>query len=196
MDEDKNIELTEMNEKAQQETAELEQSLEVSIAELRRENEELRKQRDENYDRFLRKYAELENYRKRVEKEKAELHQQGVADLAREVLPVLDAIERALASLESSEQQAPAEAVGSYRAGFELIYRQLQAALAKFGVTPIKAVGERFDPYYHEALARIESAEQEENLVLEEVQKGYMHRDRVLRPAQVKVAVRPAFKEE
>lgn len=196
MDEDKSIEMTEINENAQQETAELEQSLEVSIAELRRENEELKKQRDENYDRFLRKYAELENYRKRVEKEKAELHQQGVADLAREVLPVLDAIERALASLESSGQQAPSEAVGSYREGFELIYRQLQAVLAKFGVTPIKAVGEMFDPYYHEALARIESAEQEENLVLEEVQKGYMHRDRVLRPAQVKVAVRPTFKEE
>ncbi len=196
MNEDKNIELTEINGKAQQGNAEVEQSLEASIAELRRENEELKKQRDDNYDRFLRKYAELENYRKRVEKEKAELHQQGVADLAREVLPVLDAIERALDSLESSDQQAPSEAVKSYREGFELIHRQLQAVLAKFGVTPIKAAGEMFDPYYHEALARIESAEHEENVVLEEVQKGYMHRDRVLRPTQVKVAVRPALKEQ
>lgn len=161
-------------------------SLEETIDKLRQEKEEL-------WDRLLRKHAELENYRKRVEKEKGELYHQGIMALSRELLDVLDACERALASFADVGAE---QALESYRSGVELIYKQLQSVLSKFGVTPIKVQGAKFDPYYHEAVTRVESAEHEENQIIEELRRGYMYYDRLLRPAQVKVAVKPVPSKE
>ncbi|MBI1745996.1 MAG: nucleotide exchange factor GrpE [Acidobacteria bacterium] len=149
----------------------------------------LEKDKAELVDRLQRKQAELENYRKRIEREKGEWYHQGVVDLVKECLPVMDACERALASFNTIADNS--STVATYRSGVELIYRQFQGILKKFGVMPIEALGGSFDPYLHEAIARVESEEHEENSVIEELQKGYLHREKLLRPSVVKVTTLP-----
>lgn len=149
----------------------------------------LEKEKSDLYDRLLRKHAELENYRKRVEREKGEWYNEGVSDLVKAVLPVIDGFDRALASFkEANSSEATVE---TYRSGVELLRKELQNVLKKFGVSSIEALGGPFDPHFHEAVARVESDEHQENEVVEEVQKGYLYKDRLLRPTQVKVAVKP-----
>jgi molecular chaperone GrpE len=143
---------------------------------------ELKRQRDEYYDRFLRKAAELDNYRKRVERERRELEELAAADLIRELLPLVDDLERALAA------EVTAEAVGAYRQGIELIYRQLLDVLRRRGVTPIEAVGRDFDPRYHQAVIHEPSDTHRDGEVIAELRRGYRLGDRLLRPALVKVA--------
>ncbi len=145
------------------------------------EIEQLRRERDENYDRLLRKTAEFENYRRRVEKERRELVQYAAADLLEALLPIIDDFERALQADAAADPDA-------YRRGVELIYKQLQDLLARRGVTPIEAAGKDFDPRIHQAITHEESPGRREGEVLEEVRRGYMHGDRLLRPAMVKVA--------
>ncbi len=150
---------------------------------------DLQKERSDLFERLVRKQAELENYRKRVEREKGEWYHEGISDLVKEILPVLDACERALASFK--EIKNPEDAVENYRAGFELLCKQLQGILKRFGVSSIETIGSPFDPYFHEAVARVESTDFDDNEVIEEMQKGYLYREKLLRPSQVKVAVKP-----
>lgn len=135
------------------------------------------------YDRLLRKQAELENFRKRLQKEKEEFLQHANADLIRSLLPALDAFERAL------KQRDPAAPERVYQ-GLELIHRQLLDALGRAGLKTVEAQGKEFDPELHQAVETVEAEEHHRDQeVVEELQRGYQLRHRLLRPAVVKVAV-------
>ena len=155
--------------------------IEVELADARAESEQWR-------DRFLRKAAEFDNYRKRIDKEKAESITLAKSSVLVELLPIADACERALQSLGGAQEQSGLQ---KYREGVELLYRQMLDTLARIGVVPIDAVGKRFDPHLHEALTREENSRYEENTVTKELRRGYLFRDRLLRPAQVAVSSRP-----
>ncbi len=159
------------------------------VAQIKAELEEVSAESEQWRDRFLRKAAEFENYRKRTEKEKAESIIFANSSVLREFLPIADACERALESLQAAD--AGSEGIGQYREGVQLLYRQILDAMARFGVAPIDAVGKKFDPHFHEALAREENAEYDDNTVIRELRRGYLFKDRLLRPAQVTVSVRP-----
>ena len=135
---------------------------------------------------LVRRQADFENYRKRVEKERHQERHRAVESLIESLLPVLDTFEHALAV--GNDDPAYAE----YRKGFELIHRQLTDTLTKQGVKRIEAVGKQFDPNVHHAIESVETTEQPEGFVLAELQHGYMFHDRVLRPAMVRVATEPA----
>jgi molecular chaperone GrpE len=153
--------------------------------------DKLRAERDEFKDLLLRKSAEFENYRRRNEKERRELAEFANADLLRDILPLLDNLERALGS--ASETQSvgdPAAGLEAYRAGIDLIRRQFLELLRKKGVTPIEALGADFDPHLHQAVTRETSDAHREGEVMAELQRGYKLGDRLLRPAMVKVATR------
>jgi molecular chaperone GrpE len=154
-----------------------------SVEALEAECERLTRQNAELTDQLLRRRADLENLRRRVERERQEVHARAAMDAAAAVLPVLDGLERALAG----DQSAASE----FHAGVELIARQLRETLIKSGLEPIEALGRKFDPRLHEAVERVETTEHEDQTVVEEWQRGYRFRGRLLRPAMVKVAVRP-----
>lgn len=134
---------------------------------------------------LVRRQADFENYRKRIERERLEEAQRSVARLIEALLPVLDAFERALAAHDDPAYE-------DYRKGFELIYRQLWDAFERQGLNRIEAEGKTFDPHLHHAVERVESEDHEDGEVLEVLQPGYRLRDKVLRPAAVRVAVHPA----
>ncbi|HEV8316581.1 MAG TPA: nucleotide exchange factor GrpE [Vicinamibacterales bacterium] len=141
----------------------------------------LRKEKDTLQDRLLRTAAEFDNYRKRVDRERRELSDFVAADMLTELLPILDNLERAL--------QAPAGGdADAYRQGVEMIQRQMLDLLRKRGVKPIEAVGADFDPNYHQAVSHDISPDHREGEVIEELRRGYMLGERLLRPAMVKVA--------
>lgn len=144
-------------------------------------------------DRFLRKAAELENYRKRTEKEKTDLMALAKSSMLIEFLPLADSCERALKNFES-HQAAPPD-LRSYREGVELLYKQVLDALSRVGAVPMETEGKPFDPRFHEALFREETTERPDNTVLKELRRGYMYKDKLLRPAQVIVAVRPSERD-
>jgi molecular chaperone GrpE len=144
--------------------------------------DDLQRQRDDYYDRLLRKTAEFDNYRKRVERDRQAMSESVAADLFRDLLPLVDDLERAL------KADAPNEAAGAYRHGVELIHRQLLELLRKRGVRPIDAVGTDFDPHYHQAVSYEPIEGHRDGEVIEEFARGYMLGDRLLRPAMVKVA--------
>jgi molecular chaperone GrpE len=132
-------------------------------------------------DRVARTQAEFDNYRKRSAREQADFREYAVADAAKALLPVADSFDLAL--------RAPAtEGDAELRKGVELIRKQLEEALAKIGVKPVPAVGEEFDPRVHEALEMVETPDAEDNHVIAELQRGYKIKDRLLRPAMVRVA--------
>jgi molecular chaperone GrpE len=143
---------------------------------------ELQKQRDDYYDRLLRKTAEFDNYRKRIDRERAQLSEAAAADLLQELLPLVDDMERAL------KADPGTEATEGIRRGVELIHQQLLKLLGKRGVTPIEALGQDFDPHFHMAVAHEPADGRREGEVVEEFSRGYMLGDRLLRPAMVKVA--------
>jgi molecular chaperone GrpE len=145
--------------------------------------EAIKRERDDFYDRFLRKSAEFENYRKRVERERREQADHTVTDLLIDLLNVVDDFERALAVSADEESEG-------YRKGVELIYAKLQDLLRRRGVKPIDALGADFDPNVHQAVAQEPSDKHREGEVTEELRRGYMLGDRLLRPAMVKVASR------
>ena len=149
----------------------------------------LRLERDRLYDAWLRSSADFENYRKRTEREREEFRHYAVESLVLQVLPVLDNFERAIESL-------PPGAARGFADGVQLIYRQLADVLAKQGVTPIPAVGEPFDPHLHEAVETEPRSDVPHHQVLCERAKGYWLGKRVLRPARVKVSVRPGSEPE
>jgi molecular chaperone GrpE len=146
--------------------------------------EALQKEKEDLYDRLLRKQAEFDNFRKRTEKEKIESYDFAVANFILGLLPALDGLERGLSVTEG-------ETVESYKRGIELILKQLRDQLASAGVQPIRVTGKMFDPNFHQAVMREESAVLPENEIIEEMQRGYTFKDRLLRPSMVKVAVRP-----
>lgn len=139
------------------------------------------KEARENWDRFLRERADLENYRKRVGREKEELLNYGNKSLLEEILPVIDSLERALA-------HASDDGMGAVVEGIRMTHAMLLAVLKKFNVTPIEAVGAPFDSAYHQAMAQVPTDQHETNTVVEEFQKGYMLKERLLRPSMVTVA--------
>ena len=153
---------------------------------LMRTLESVRKERDEYYDLLLRKQAEFDNYRKRTLRDRDEARVAALAEISKELLPVLDAAEKGLAAL-SVETRDPR--LAGYRQGYELLLRNMRNVLEKFGVKELTSVGEKFDPSVHEAVITEATDEHEEGRVLEEYRKGYTISDRLLRPAQVKVAV-------
>ena len=146
------------------------------------EMQKLRAERDSLLDRLARSQAEFENARRRAGREQQEFRDYATLDAIRTLLPVLDSFERAL--------QVKA-AAGDFRSGVELIYKQLQDAFAKLGVRRIPAKGEQFDPRHHEAIELVETADAPDHEVLEELQHGYKLKERLLRPAMVKVAKNP-----
>ena len=136
------------------------------------------------YDRLLRKQAELDNFRKRTQREREEFRQIANESLIRELLPVLDGFERAL------KQRAPAVPETFYQ-GMELIHRQLLDVLGRAGMEPMETTGQLFDPHYHQAVETVEDPERRDQEIVEELQRGYMLDRRLLRPAIVRVAVKP-----
>jgi len=146
---------------------------------LRDEITALRLERGELEDRFLRLAAEFDNYRKRTAREWQEQKQRAAAEVLREMLELSDNLERALGAAEESQ---------SLRKGVELIYQQLQAALKRFGVEPIEAEGQSFDPTQHEAMLVVDVQDQESQRVIDVVRRGYRLHGEVLRPARVTVA--------
>jgi molecular chaperone GrpE len=150
------------------------------------------RERDDYRDQLLRKAAEFDNYRRRVERERRELSEYAAADLLRDLLPLVDDLERALAAAPVTETLRPdaAATVNGYRAGVELILRQLTELLKKRGVTPIEARGADFDPHLHESVTQEVSDSHREGEVMDVLRRGYKLGDRLLRPAIVKVATR------
>ncbi len=152
---------------------------------LRQALEEKSREAEANHDRALRAAAELENFKKRTQREREEYIRFANESLLREILPVLDNFDRALEAA-----RAGSEAQGVV-AGVELIQRELLKVLEKFGVTPYNALGQPFDPERHEAVRRVVRPDAPDMTVVEETQRGYLLNGRVLRPAMVVVAVPP-----
>jgi len=143
------------------------------------EVDKLRAERDSLVDRLARMQAEFDNARKRAAKEQQDFRDYALVDTIKTIIPVLDSFDRALqTSPEKSE----------FHSGVELIHKQLVDALTKLGVKPISAKGEQFDPRYHEAIEMVDTHNADDQQVLEELQRGYRLKDRLLRPAMVKVA--------
>jgi molecular chaperone GrpE len=138
-------------------------------------------------DRYLRRTAEFENYRRRVEREKSEFLEYASSEAVTALLPVLDDLERALKH-ESADKE--------YVRGMEIIYNRLLETLKKLGLEPISSLGQSFDPYLHQAVDRVETTEAEDHTILQEYQRGYNFKGRLLRPAMVQVAVNPGAKAE
>ena len=159
-------------------------AVENAVAETTIEEQLVAKEKEarDNWDRFVRERADLENYRKRVNREKEELLKYGNKSLIEEILPVLDSMERALGHASEDGQAAVVE-------GIRMTHGMLVTALKKFGVTPIEAVGTPFDSAFHQAMAQVQSDEHPPNTVVEEYQKGYLLKERLLRPAMVTVSV-------
>ena len=143
--------------------------------------EALKAERDALQDRLLRTAAEFDNYRKRIDRERRDQSEAAAFSLLSEVLPVVDNLERALQAPSGPEAAA-------FRAGVELILRQMLDLLRKRGVTPIEALGADFDPRIHQAVSQETSDAHRDGEVMEELQRGYMLGERLLRPAMVKVA--------
>lgn len=147
--------------------------------------ERLRAEKDDLQRALVRLQADFDNYRKRVDRERAAEHARALGHAVEGLLPALDGFERALAAHSDPAYE-------EYRKGFDLIYRQLLAALSRLGLERIEAVGMAFDPHVHQAVERVDSSELEDGTVIAEMQAGYRFRDRVLRPAMVRVAVHSA----
>jgi molecular chaperone GrpE len=152
---------------------------------LRAEVDAKARQAAEAQDRYLRTLADFDNFRRRVAREREEWRRQAQEELLREVLPILDNFDRALGAGTGRGGD------DGFRAGVELIHRDFLNAIERVGVRPFSAVGEVFDPQRHEAVARVERGDVADQTVVNEVQRGYLFHDRVLRPARVVVAVEP-----
>jgi molecular chaperone GrpE len=147
-------------------------------AKLKEEPEKKEKEAAVNYDKYLRAVADLENYKKRSIREKADIIKYGKEEIIKDILPFVDSLDRALDHADSSGVQA-------FKEGIRLIQEQLLSCLKKHGVEKIDSVGLDFDPNFHEAMMQVESEEHAENKVVNEVQKGYLLNGRLLRPSKV-----------
>jgi molecular chaperone GrpE len=143
--------------------------------------EQVRRERDEYYDRLLRVSAEFDNFRKRMERERRETSERATASVLEELLPIVDDFERALGAIGGGDGE-------SYREGIAIIHRQLLEMLSRRGVRPIEALGADFDPRLHQAVVYEPAPERRDGEIIEELRRGYMMGDRLLRPSMVKVA--------
>ncbi|SFQ01590.1 molecular chaperone GrpE [Butyrivibrio proteoclasticus] len=141
----------------------------------------LKEKLDELNDRLIRQVAEFDNFRKRTDREKAQMFEQGQGSVLEKLLPIVDNFERGLAAVPEDEKD------GAFADGMNKIYKQLIKQLEDLGVTPIEAVGKEFDPNLHNAVMQVESEEYESGIVAQELQKGYMFHDTVLRHSMVGV---------
>ena len=137
---------------------------------------------EELTDRVKRQMAEFDNFRKRTEKEKASMYQIGAREVIEKILPVVDNFERGLATVPEEDATNP------YAEGLEKIYKQLMTVLDELGVKAIEAVGQEFNPDFHNAVMHVEDEDAGENVVVEEFQKGYLYKEQVVRHSMVKVA--------
>ena len=153
-------------------------SLDTETAKLAADLDELRQT-------LLRRQADFDNYRKRIEKERADDSRRATARLVEGLIPVIDGFEHALAAHREKEYE-------NYRKGFELIYKQLLGNVAKLGVERVDPTGKQFDPHAHQAMDRTETTEHEDGTIVHTFQPGYIFHGRVLRPAMVRVAVNPS----
>jgi len=151
------------------------------------ETEKLKAERDALLDRLARLQAEFDNARKRGVREQQEFREYAAADVIKNFLPILDSFERALKAGGDSNSKSNSNS-NEFRSGIELIYRQFQDALQKIGVQPIVSVGQPFDPRVHEAVEMVDTTEFPDHHVLDELQRGYKYKERLLRPAMVRVA--------
>src|SRR5215467_8722906 len=147
---------------------------------------QLKAERDDLYDRLLRKQAEFDNYKKRVERERSEFTQFASAELMRELLNAMDSFDRAIHTANSDTA-----ANEKMLRGLDLIYKQFQDTLARFGLKAIEAKGQVFDPNFHQAVSTIPTDDVPENTVVDELRKGYTLNGRLLRAAMVSVSVKP-----
>jgi molecular chaperone GrpE len=152
------------------------------------EIERLQKEASAMRDLAQRKQAEFDNYRKRMERERSDLSRYAAAEVVREILPVVDNLERAM-------KAAPGSSEEQIRDGVAIILRQLQDLLNRMGLTEIQSLGKPFDPHVHEAVSQTETEEHPEGTILDVFQRGYQFKDRLLRPAMVSVARRPTDPE-
>ena len=158
--------------------------------------EALEEERDELNDKVLRKAAEFENFRRRMDREKKRRHEAGMVEVIEPILEVLDDFERSLdAAEELEDNQDPASAYESLKGGVEMVFRKFRDTLETLGVEPIEAEGEQFDESVHEAMMRQPSEEAEPGTVLQEIRKGYRMDDRVIRYSRVVVAAEPSGPE-
>jgi len=154
----------------------------VSIEDLMTKLKEKEKEAAENLDKYMRAVAELENYKKRAAKEKAEFVKYCNENLIKDILPLADSLDRAC-----KHAACNADDLEVFKAGLNLVQEQLRCCLEKYGVAKIEAVGKDFDPNIHEALLQVETEEHEDNKVVDEFEKGYLLNSRLLRPARVSV---------
>lgn len=157
-------------------------SLEEKVLTLAAELKQSKEQADEYYAHLQRLQAEFDNYRKRTQKEKEDFVKYASERVVEALLPVLDNFERAVAAAKTSQD------FNSFSQGVEMIYKQMLNTLDKEGLAAIEAVGKPFDPNIHEAVLQVDSEEYPENTVVEELQKGYLLKEKVIRPSMVKVS--------
>lgn len=158
------------------------ETLEGQLAAVTAERDQLLMDKADLHDRLLRARAEFDNMRRRTDRERSDYLQFAAMDLVRDILPVLDDFDRAL-QVESADKE--------YVKGVELIAQRLYETLKKMGLEPIDTAGKQFDPNLHQAVERVETADEEDQAILGEFQRGYNFRGKLLRPAMVKVAVKP-----
>ena len=161
---------------------ETESGEEPEMLKKKKKKDKMEEKIEELEDRVKRQMAEFDNFRKRTEKEKSHMYEVGVRDVIEKILPVVDNFERGLASVPEDQKENPVIV------GMDKIYNQLMTTLTDLGIEPIEAVGEEFDPNYHNAVMHVEDEELGENVVAEEFLKGYMYKDTVIRHSMVKVA--------
>lgn len=149
---------------------------------LREENEKLKERCQDAEDKYKRLLAECENIRQRNEKETSKTYDYGAKDVLGKLLPVVDNFERALAAIPEEDKERP------FEAGVDKIYKSLMTSLESIGVKPMACEGEQFDPAFHNAVMHVEDENYGENVIVEEMQRGYMYKDQVLRFSMVKVA--------
>lgn len=159
------------------------------VVEEKKEKKKRKEKKDKNQeliaelnDKLLRNRAEFENFRKRTEREKAQMYEIGAGSIVEKILPVIDNFERGLAAVPEDES------LKAFKEGFDMIYKQLMTTMDEIGVKPIEAVNNQFDPEFHNAVMHIDDEEFGENIIAEEFQKGYTYRGSVIRYSMVKVA--------
>jgi len=152
------------------------------MRQLETERDQLAKEKGELHELLLRRQAEFENFRRRADREKTELFEYASMDAVKTMLPILDDFERAL-KVDTADRD--------YAKGVELIYQRMADTLKKLGLEPIETAGQKFDPNLHQAVERVETEDAEDQAILGEFQRGYNFKGKLLRPAMVRVAVKP-----
>ena len=166
----------------QDEAAETKGSVEEEASKETEESQDTKDTESKEKKKFFRQMAEFDNFRKRTEREKSQMYEIGAKDIIEKILPVIDNFERGLAAVPEESKEDP------FVEGMEKIYKQIMTTLEGVGVKPIEAVGQEFNPDFHNAVMHVEDEEAGENIITEEFQKGYMYHDSVVRHSMVKVA--------